>query len=176
VLKAAVGRLVEDRVLRWHPIPRRSVKAVPTERPWIGIEQVRELVRFSRFRDPEMEVVVRLAALAGLRRGEVCGLRWSDVDLEAGTLTVRRNRTVANGIVGESSPKTAGSASTIAVDPETVVALERHRRRRAEVIDAAVPSTEYVVCTPAGGGRDPNNIGRSFRDLMQAFREAVLIS
>jgi integrase len=172
VLKAAVGRLIEDRVLRWNPIPRRAVRAVITERPWLSVEQVRELIRFVWFCDPDLEVVVRLGALAGLRRGEICGLRWSDVDLESGTVTIRRNRTVANGVVGESSPKTAGSASTVALDAGTVVALDRHRRRRADLIEAEVPSAEYVVCSPTGSGRDPNNVARAFRTLLEAFRAA----
>jgi integrase len=172
VLKSAVGRLVDDRVLRWHPIPRRAVKATSGERPWLDIEQVRELIRFARFRSPDLEVVVRLGALAGLRRGEICGLRWSDIDLDAGTSTIRRNRTVANGRVGETSPKTAGSRSTVALDEGTVAALQRHRARRAALIEDDVPAAEYVVCTAAGKGLDPTNLARSFRRLFDAFRVA----
>jgi integrase len=37
----------------------------------------------------------RLAGLRSLRRGELCGLRWSDIDLDYGVLTIERNRTTA---------------------------------------------------------------------------------
>jgi integrase len=158
VLKAAVGQLVDARVLRWTSIPRRAVKVVATERPWVTIPTVRELIRFARFRDPNLEVVIRIGALAGLRRGEICGLRWNDIDLDAGTATVRRNRVVADGAVGESSPKTTSSAATITLDPDTVAALDRHRRRRADLIEADVPTTEHVICTATGGGLDPTNL------------------
>ena len=111
--------LVDDRVLKFHPMPRRAVKVERTERPWLDVDQVRDLIRFVRFADPDMEVVVRLGALAGLRRGEICGLRWTDVSFDAGTLTIRRNRVVASGCVLETSPKTDGSSATISLDDGT---------------------------------------------------------
>ena len=65
-----------------------------------------------------MEVVIRLGAVAGLRRGEICGLQ-TDVSFDAGTLTIRRNRVVASGCVLETSPKTDGSSATISLDDGT---------------------------------------------------------
>jgi integrase len=137
------------------------VKVVATERPWVTIPTVRELIRFARFRDPNLEVVIRLGALAGLRRGEICGLRWNDIDLDAGTATVRRNRVVANGAVGESSPKTTSSAATITLDPDTVAALDRHRRRRADLIEADVPTTEHDLHRHRGRSRSDGSVGSS---------------
>ena len=53
--------------------------------------------------------------LMGLRRGEIAGLRWSDVDLGAGTITVARNRVQAGaGNVVENDPKTSSSRRTFA--------------------------------------------------------------
>jgi integrase len=161
VLKSALQRLVDDQELHWNPIPRRAVAIERTERPWLRPEQVRELIRFARFRDPDLEVVLRLGALAGLRRGEICGLRWSDLDLVACTATIRSNRTVANGRVSETSPKTAGSMATVNLDPGTVETLERHRRRRADLIEQDVPLSEHVVCSPIGDGREITSPGPS---------------
>jgi integrase len=48
-------------------------------------------------------------ALSGLRRGEIGGLGWADVDLDAGTLTVHNNRVSVNGAAVETAPKTGGS-------------------------------------------------------------------
>jgi integrase len=171
-LKSALQQLVDDRVLRYHPIPRRVVKVESTERPWLDIDQVRDLLGFVRFADPDIEVVVRLGALAGLRRGEICGLRWSDVDLEAGTLTIRRNRVAANGRVLEHSPKTYGSAATVGLDDGTVAALRRHLMRRADLIEQDVPRTEYVMSTATGSGMDPNNLSRTFRRIVEDYRAA----
>ena len=73
----------------------------------------------------------RLAAMSGLRRGELCGLRWADVDLDAGTLRVSTTRVVVDYKVVESGPKTARSARTIGLDPATVGALRAHRAQQA---------------------------------------------
>ncbi|MFV2089007.1 site-specific integrase, partial [Micromonospora sp. LOL_021] len=60
-----------------------------------------------------------LTALRGLRRGEMCGLRWVDVDLDQGVLTVERNRTTAGYHVVEGDPKTAAGRRAVALDKRT---------------------------------------------------------
>jgi integrase len=73
-----------------------------------------------------------LIATTGLRRAEIAGLRWSDLDLEHGRLSVRRPRVEVEGAVYESEPKTAKGKRTIALDPVTVAALGSWRDRQAE--------------------------------------------
>ena len=162
MLKASLQRLVDDRTLIFHPIPRRVIRVPRTERPWLNLEQVRDLLRFARFVAPDLEVPLRLAALAGLRRGEVLGLRWTDIDLEGAAAQIRCSRSAAGGIAVESTPKTAGSMAQVALDPETVAALRRHQGRRAAFIETDVGATEYVVCNFDGTGLDPNRLGKSF--------------
>lgn len=71
-----------------------------------------------------------LALNIGLRRGELIGLQWGDVDLEAGTLAVRRSRTSVGRSVVESAPKTANARRTIELDLAVVDALRSHRRQQ----------------------------------------------
>jgi integrase len=73
-----------------------------------------------------------LAATTGMRRGELLGLRWCDVDLDEATVSVRQIRTVARYEVLTLSPKTDKGARTIALDPETVAALRAHRVAQME--------------------------------------------
>lgn len=68
-----------------------------------------------------------LAATTGMRRGEVLGLRWSDVDLAAARVSVRQIRTVARYKVSTTTPKTAKGTRTLALDPATAAALRTHR-------------------------------------------------
>jgi integrase len=59
----------------------------------------------------------------GLRRGELCGLMWSDIDLDAGTVTVGRSRVLVNGQVITKAPKSERGYRVLPVDPATVGAL-----------------------------------------------------
>ena len=62
-----------------------------------------------------LELPVKLACCLGLRRSEVLGLRWRDVDLQAGLLTIRRARTTVGARVVEKEPKTADSLRTLSI-------------------------------------------------------------
>jgi integrase len=73
----------------------------------------------------------RLAATTGLRRGELAGLRWKDLELGAGMLSVNRTTVVANGHAVESEPKTARGRRRIALDAQTVDALKCWRRQQS---------------------------------------------
>ncbi len=75
----------------------------------------------------ELEHAVVLAVGTGLRRGEFLGLRWTDVDLEAGRLTVRRSVEMVKGQRREKPPKTRNSARTIALPAFVVAALKARK-------------------------------------------------
>lgn len=73
-----------------------------------------------------------LAATTGMRRGEILGLRWADIDLDRLTLSISQIRTVANYEVVTLSPKTEKGARTISLDEQTVAALRSHRVAQME--------------------------------------------
>jgi integrase len=78
--------------------------------------------------DPMQRALWYVLAMTGMRRGEVCGLRWSDLDAGAGLLTIRRSRVVVGGKTVESAPKTRRGRRTLALDPATLATLEAWRR------------------------------------------------
>jgi integrase len=67
----------------------------------------------------------------GLRRGEACGLRLEDQDLNTGNLHVARQLTEVDYEVEESDPKTDAGERTIALDTQTITVLHAHHARRA---------------------------------------------
>ncbi|MEV7228565.1 site-specific integrase [Polymorphospora sp. NPDC051019] len=73
-----------------------------------------------------------LTALRGLRRGEGCGLRWTEIDLDHGVLYVERNRTTAGYQVVEGDPKTPAGRRPVALDRHTIQVLRDHRRRQRD--------------------------------------------
>jgi integrase len=73
-----------------------------------------------------------LAATTGIRRGEVLGLRWSDVDLDASRLAVRQTLVSVAYETRFSTPKTARSRRSVSLDATTVAALRAHRKQQLE--------------------------------------------
>ncbi|MFR3226771.1 MAG: tyrosine-type recombinase/integrase, partial [Blautia massiliensis (ex Durand et al. 2017)] len=77
----------------------------------------------------QYSVIVQLALFTGCRRGEVCGLRWSDIDLSAGLLAVNRTITSISGQgILFSTPKTKKSRRVIKLDENAVQLLKDYQR------------------------------------------------
>jgi integrase len=73
-----------------------------------------------------------LAATTGLRRGEVLGLRWGDIDLEPGRLAVRQTLVSVAYETKFSTPKTKRGRRSVSLDATTVMALRSHRKRQLQ--------------------------------------------
>jgi integrase len=120
-------------------VPRNATEAVkPPQvrreetRP-LTPEQVRTL--FGAAKGDRLEALYVLAVTTGLRQGELLGLKWDDVDMEAGTLQVRRTLTTAKGGPVLSAPKTKGSRRTVKLSQTALEALTSHLERQLEEID-----------------------------------------
>jgi len=86
--------------------------------------------------DDRLYGLFHLVAYRGLRRGEAAGLAWEDVDLDAATLAVRRQRVQIGWKVIEDDPKSEAGGRTVALDAGTVAALRACRRaQRAERLE-----------------------------------------
>jgi len=112
--------------------------------------------------------MITLAAMTGLRRAELCGLRWQDVDLDAATVAVRQTITVVDGkmVVGE--VKTKRSKRVVNVDSDTISVLKRWRKeqlRHRLLIGAGWKNTGLVFTMPTGEGWNANTITQAFDRL-----------
>jgi integrase len=104
----------------------------------------------------------------GLRRGEVCGLRWSDVHLDAGRLSIVQTHVVVSQKVVVSEPKTAAGRRSVPLDAELVRILRAHRARQIEERLLAGPSWEdsgLVFVNQLGMGLRPQYLSRRVRTL-----------
>jgi integrase len=113
--------------------------------------------------------MLHLAAFAGLRRGELCRLRWQDVDLDARTVDVAWRRTAARHKVVESRPKTDGSESMVDIDEGTADVLKTRRRQQREERLAWGPAwtdTGLVFTKEDGTGFHPDFITYRFEKLV----------
>ncbi|MFC9973839.1 tyrosine-type recombinase/integrase [Spirillospora sp. NPDC127200] len=109
-----------------------------------------------------------LIAFRGLRRGEACGLRWSDVDLNNHTLTIRWQITQIGSETFTGKPKTEAGEATISIDTSTVKVLRAHKaRQNADRLAAGDAWTEtgLVFTTDTGQPVTPNQVTEQFEQL-----------
>lgn len=119
---------------------------------------------------PEMATFLRLAASSGARRGELCGLRWPDVDLDGATLTIRRAIVETAGQKWWVKDTKTERARRIGLDGDTVVALTLHLRsteERARKAGMRLSATGYVFSDQPDGADPwrPTLVTQAFRRL-----------
>ena len=105
-----------------------------------------------------------VAASTGMRRGEVLGLRWRDVDFAAGTLQVTQAVEVVGGKLGVKPPKTERSARTIKLPPSLAPELERHRKEQLEqrLKLGLGGRTDLVFTSALGKMLHPDSVSEAF--------------
>lgn len=168
-LSAAFEMAVDDGKVSRNPCRRVRIDAQPrTERATWSATELRAFLTAADSDRPR--AVWRLLA-RGLRLGELCGLRWEDIDFDAATITVGRSRVLVNGKVIEKAPKTARGYRTLPVDLATVAALKALCDLQAiEAIDAtaAYASGGYVAADELGQPVSPEWLSDEFHRLSAA--------
>src|SRR5262249_31223383 len=109
-------------------------------------EQVGKLLAAAKA--DRLEDIYNTALATGLRLGELFGLQWADVDLNAGTLSVRRTLTEVSGKLTLTEPKSAKARRLVTLPQRAVFALAEHRKRAIASGYAGVP---FVFCNSVGG-------------------------
>ncbi|ORW02487.1 tyrosine-type recombinase/integrase [Mycobacterium kyorinense] len=131
-----------------------------------------EIRRVLRAADKDRNGHLWYLALSGLRRGEIAGLRWSDVDLDAGTVSVERNRVQAGaGNVVENEPKTLSSRRVLPLDEGLVGVLKRASARYAQErlsLGPAHRDSGYVAVNEIGEPYTPDTLTRMWLKLAKA--------
>jgi integrase len=111
-------------------------------------------------------------AHSGLRRGEIAGAKWSDIDFDAGTITIARNRVqMGAATVVENEPKTQSSRRTLPLDEGLVSVLKRASAYYAQeklALGAAHADSCFVGCNEAGEPYTPGALTNMWRRLTKA--------
>ena len=135
------------------------------------------------YRDSSTAVLVSLAGLSGLRRGEICGLKWDDIDWENGRIHILRQRKdLPNGKVAETLPKGGkkdGATATerkerwAALPPQLSLILRLARKQQEYYSGGIISGSEYVFRSKKdvlnGVVRKPREAERVFHALIDSF-------
>jgi integrase len=176
-IHGALHPALKDAV-RWGYVARNVADAADPPKvvtPEMQVWSPAQLRTFlTHVRDDRLYAAWMLFATTGMRRGEIAGLRWVDVDLAAGRVTPRKPRVEVNYKVHVSEPKTAKGKRSLALDPATAAALREHRARQAEerlIVGPGWQDSGLVFTWGDGRPLHPERFSRWFERLA---REAGL--
>ena len=174
VLKSALEHAVRE-----EEIPRNVRMGTPRPRRFehLTTEEARALLTATD--GHRLRALFELALRTGLRKGELLGLRWEDLDLTGGTASIRRTlqRTNSAGLTALPT-KTHSSERRIALPTECLHSLEQHRDRQAQERAAAGTgwnASGYVFTRPDGSPIEGATLTRHFNALLRraALRHQV---
>jgi integrase len=173
-----VLRVALKRAVRWGIVSRNVCDVVDPpvivsrEVVPLSVEQARALVK--HVQGHRLEVLLVMAVVTGMRRGELLALRWSDIDFDRHRLLVLHSVDYIPGygyVVGE--PKTTAGKRWISLPAFLVDMLRQHQARQLELQKAAKKWEDHDLAFPnfSGGYLHPSHMGDEFRRLL---REAGL--
>jgi integrase len=170
-LSQALQQAVKWRLLAINPA--ESVEAPTVEDAEIQVLTQEEIATVLKAAEgTKLYMPVLLAVTTGMRRGEVLGLRWSDVNLDAAELKVEQTleQTEGSGLRFK-APKTKRSRRAITLPAFTVNALKRHRAEQAEerlALGIGGDSDGLVFTRYDGATVNPRNFSKEFSRMMKA--------
>lgn len=167
VVQGALTAALRDDIIASNPARGVRLPTVETHEfePWSPVQVGAFLDHAATHR---LGALFEVAVMTGLRRAELLGLRWSDVDLARRELTVRSTRVQARSAVVENSPKTSAGRRVVQLDDAAVgalVAWQIAQSSERDAWDAAWAGTPYVFTYENGEPLRPQYVTRLFDAL-----------
>jgi integrase len=169
VLRRALGQ-----AMKWSLVGRNVATLVDPPRSMrkpvqpLTAEQARHFIDATK--NDRLGPLFQVAITTGLRQGELFGLRWQDVDLDAGTLAVRHALQRIGGEPTFVEPKTALSRRSITLPASAIAALRSQRIRQLEMRLAAGTAWqdwELVFTSSIGTPLEPSNVTKRLHALLE---------
>lgn len=170
VLKAACAWAVKNELLTRNPVsgvqrPRGTSKVMNS---W-SVDDARQFLAFTQ--SDRLSFAWALLLARGLRRGELCGLHWRDVDLDGGFLTINSTRVTVAGKAVDSVPKTAAGRRSVPLDSSLEPVLRAHRTAQSReklLAGGAYEDDGYLLADALGRPYHPDTISGWFDDHVKA--------
>ena len=149
ILSSALKLAQEQRIILANPAERCALPKVEhREMKTLPVEQLQSFLREAR--ESGVFELYYLELATGLRRGELLGLKWEDIDLQKGDLRVKRQVSRINGEVVEAPLKTKNAYRTLPLAEDTIDVLKEQREK--------VGSSPWVFPSPNGGPISPDSV------------------
>ena len=149
IISSAMKLAMEQKLIAHNPadgcaLPRvehREMKTLPAEQLAAFLNEAKKTGVYEMY---------YLDLVTGMRRGELLGLKWEDIDFDHGVIHIRRQVVRLNGTVQEAPLKTKNSYRNISIGSDAVDILKQQREKR--------PNSEYVFPSPNGGPIAPDSV------------------
>lgn len=164
ILKQAVN---EEKLLK-NPLDKiEPIKKEKNEMGYYNIDQLKKL--FSVVENDKMEIVVKLAGMLGLRREEICGLKWDSVKLDEKIIIINKARTQAGSKNIDKGTKNTSSYRTLHVPDELLdlfKSIKANQEKQEEKLGQAYNNLDYVVAWEDGQPIRPNYLSHLFKKII----------
>ena len=169
LLSAALHAAVRQDILLRSPTERvEPPKTTQPEIGYYGPSELKELYFLAQ--GTWLEVIVKLAGSLGLRREEICGLRWDCVDFQQRKIHICQARTAAGALIVEKETKTRSSTRVLYMTDDLYYVLKRERARQAEnrlLLGPRWKDTGLVAVNRTGQPYSPNALSLAFTRFIQ---------
>lgn len=174
LLKAAYNDAVNRHTVPYNPIQGvKTPKLKKAEPNALDSSQTSKLRAYLDIAgDTPTNLAIKMALHTGMREGELCGLRWKDVDLQTNSLHVRNVIGRDGGTTYQKEPKTGGSRRDVPLPSEIVVALKKRRASMAEeCMDAGISMTPdlFVLGRIDGTYMNPHSLWREWKAIAKSL-------
>lgn len=165
LLHTSLQQAYRQGLLKSNPVCRATPPSpVPGSARYYTPQQLSQLLK--AVEGHPLELPVKLACYLGLRRSEILGLRWRDVDLQSGLLSVRQVRTTIGHQVVEKEPKTNGSRRTLSISSlDNLLGLLRRLFQRRTQQNLLCTPDDLLVLDSRNQPWHPNSLTTTFTDF-----------
>ena len=157
VISSAMDFAVAQKIITENPCKNVSLpKLEHKEMQTIPAEQLQAFLTEAKATGVYEMYYIELAT--GLRRGELLGLKWSDIDCDNGVITVRRQVARVNGQIVETPLKTKNSYRAVSISPQAVEVLKAQKAKTNDT---------YVFPSPNGGPISPDSVNNMLKRVLE---------
>lgn len=156
VISSAMDFAVAQKIIAENPCKAVALPKVEhKEMQTIPTEQLQAFLKEAKESDVYEMYYIELAT--GLRRGELLGLKWTDIDWKNGIIKVRRSIARVNGEIMESTLKTKNSYRAVSISPQAIEVLKQQK---------AKTNDQYVFPSPNGGPISPDSVNNMLKRVL----------
>lgn len=164
LLSSALRSAVRQDVIPASPMERVEPPRVRTTESYFYNNQELKLL-YQKIEGNILELAVKLAGSLGMRREEICGLKWENVDLQRHLVLIREARTAYGATIVQKETKNRSSVRTLYLPDEVYLLLEQEQARQQQercLRDLEYNPTDHVILDAKGMPYSPNALSLAF--------------